>query len=165
MFVDGAVLATALAAVRFFGPATLLLIVLSLSTLKPEKVVASPSPIVDITTRVTTPRRTLIFTILSIASLTYLLDGVVVVLRAVLWKTWEGWDKNWTGIEVSDVLGLVAFGLAIVLGVWKDAQGAPVWTSKRMKVFAAVGLLYAATEVGLLGAVVSQGKLPQYHAR
>ncbi|KAG8907443.1 hypothetical protein FRB99_004238 [Tulasnella sp. 403] len=147
-----AVLEAALTGVRYAGPAILLLIVFSLWTLKPEK--AAPSPIVEITVPVRTPRRPFIVTLLSIAALTYLLDGTVVVLRAVLWKTWEGSDKKWTGIEVEDVVGLLAFGSLIVAGTWKDANGVPVWTSGRVKLFAVVAFLFEVAQVVLLALTV-----------
>ncbi|KAG8933356.1 hypothetical protein FRC01_009681 [Tulasnella sp. 417] len=147
------VLATALAAVRFFGPATLCLIDLSLTTLHAtDKTGQTPGPIVQVTVPVIKPRRSLINLLLSLAALSFLFDGTVVVLRAVLGKTWEGASSiKWNGIEVADVLGLVAFGALLVIGTWKDAKDIPVWTSKRVKAFAIVGLLFEAAHTALQG--------------
>ncbi|KAG8947550.1 hypothetical protein FRC00_009042, partial [Tulasnella sp. 408] len=147
------VLATALAAVRFFGPAILCLIDLSLTTLNAtDKTGQTPGPIVQVTVPVIKPRRSLINLLLSVAALSYLFDGTVVVLRAVFWKTWEGASSiKWNGIEVADVLGLVAFGALLIIGTWKDAKDIPVWTSKRVKAFAVVGLLFEAAHTALLG--------------
>lgn len=154
------VLATALAAVRFFGPAILCLIDLSLTTLNAtDKTGQTPGPIVQVTVPVIKPRRSLINLLLSVAALSYLFDGTVVVLRAVFWKTWEGASSiKWNGIEVADVLGLVAFGALLIVGTWKDAKDIPVWTSKRVKAFAVVGLLFEAAHTALLGVTLRDGK-------
>lgn len=150
------VLDTALAAVRFFGPAILVLVVISLATLRQQKVDPKTGPIIDITVPVVTPRRTAILTFLAIAALTYLLDGTVVVLRAVLWKTWEGADEKWKTIETADVLGLLAFGSLVIVGTWKDAKGIPVWTSKRVKTFVYLATLFEIAQVALLGVTLSR---------
>ncbi|KIO29584.1 hypothetical protein M407DRAFT_14496 [Tulasnella calospora MUT 4182] len=160
------VLATALAAVRFFGPAILCLIDLSLTTLNAtDKTGQTPGPIVQVTVPVIKPRRSLINLLLSVAALSYLFDGTVVVLRAVFWKTWEGASSiKWNGIEVADVLGLIAFGALLIIGTWKDAKDIPVWTSKRVKTFAVVGLLFEAAHTALLGVTArDEPPLPPPH--
>ncbi|KAG9037208.1 hypothetical protein FRB95_006461 [Tulasnella sp. JGI-2019a] len=166
-----ALLYTALAGVRFFGPAILVLIVLSLlwtTTKTSEDNVksngdapqSSDSPIVNVTVPVKTPRRTLILTILALSATTYLLDGTVVVLQAVLWRKWEGAYGKWTGVEVANVLGLIAFGGLAVVGTWKDAKGNDVWMLRRTKAFALVAVSFTVAEVVLLGLVIPINKAP-----
>ncbi|KAG8890731.1 hypothetical protein FRB98_006235 [Tulasnella sp. 332] len=174
-----AVLYTALAGVRFFGPAILILIVLSLLwTTKRTKEednaksngyapISSSSysnennnPIVNVTVPVKTPRRPWILTILVLSAATYLLDGTVIVLQAVLWKKWEGAYGKWMGLEATNVLGLVAFGGLVVIGTWKDAKGEDVWLLRRLNAFALVAVTFAIAEVVLLGFAIPINKGP-----
>ncbi|KAG8936275.1 hypothetical protein FRC02_003211 [Tulasnella sp. 418] len=139
----------ALAAVRCAGPALLLAIVLSLLGLKrPQSPPATP--IISVTISQTTPRRSVILSLLTVAAAAYLFDGVLVVTRAVLNHTWEGSDPAWSGIEVADVLGLLAFGGLATTGAWKDAKGVPVWQNSRVKIFAAVALAFELVNVVLI---------------
>lgn len=169
MAVDITMLNAVLAAVRFLGPATLVLIALSLlwTTKKDvshpksngyDPLLSSPSPIVKVNIAVKSPRRTFLLTLLALAATTYLLDGTVVILRAVLWKEWEGAQGLWTGIEGADILGLVAFGGLMVAGSWKDAKGEGIWMGRRVKAFALVALLFTFAEVIVLGIAVLSTK-------
>lgn len=75
------------------------------------------------------PRRAAIYTLLTLASFTYLLDGLVFVLYTV-------WEKAWprlTGIEPNAITGIVAFSGLAALGAWKEVNGVEVWTRKRVK--------------------------------
>jgi hypothetical protein len=75
---------------------------------------------VTMATRV--PHHALILSLLSLASLIFLLDGLTFVVYAVLNKFWP---QN-TGIEVNVILGIVAFSGLAAFGAWKDVHGIPV---------------------------------------
>ena len=150
-------LPTALAAVRVAGPALLLFVAFTLLFIKPERSPKEPSPIVHVRVPVITPRRAAIFTLLSLAALSYVIDGTVVVLHAVLWHEWEGYDKQWRWIAEADIAGLLAFGGLLVIGTWKDAKGAPIWTCKRTKFFALIAVAFEIAQVALLALSLSKG--------
>jgi hypothetical protein len=144
---------------RIASPTLLLFVVLSLFTLRK----ASPpdaTPITAVIVPVLTPRRSLILTLVSIATLTYLCDATVVILRAVVGHTWEGSDPTWKGIEVADVLGFIAFGGLNIVGSWRDAKGIRVWESTRLKFYAVAAVLFEIAHVTLLALSVKvwQGK-------
>ena len=50
--------------------------------------------------------------------------------------------------------GLLASGLLAIIGVWKESQGAVVWTLKRPKVWTAVAFVGTVAEVVLLALTV-----------
>ncbi|KAJ7497117.1 mitochondrial half-size ABC transporter [Mycena latifolia] len=90
---------------------------------------ASPSAITRVVVPTVIPRRALILCLLSLSALTFLLDGLIFVVYAVIDKTWP----QGTGIEYNTVLGLVAFAGLAALGAWKDIHGVDVWSMKRIK--------------------------------
>ncbi|KAL5528172.1 HMT1 [Sanghuangporus sanghuang] len=159
---QGALL-VALLAVRISFVALLLATALSLLAVKPSSAPvssSSASPIVSVVVSVTTPRRSLIISLFSLISLTYFLDGFALILHSVLSKTWQGtpshgpWIAQWSGLEVEAVGGLLASGLLVILGVWKESQGVAVWTLKRPKAWTALALVGTIAEVVLLALTV-----------
>lgn len=86
------------------------------------------------------PRRALIFSLLSLAALTYAVDAAVNIARAVLVGKWE---KPASGpvVLVPYLLGLAAFGLLAIILSWKDVSGTGAWARKRVRVFAALAVI------------------------
>ncbi|KAF8629157.1 hypothetical protein AX17_005742 [Amanita inopinata Kibby_2008] len=122
---------------RILSPSLLLLTTLTLVTShSPPSPSLSDITSVVVATRV--PRRAIILSSLSLISLTYFLDGISFVVYAVLDKIWP----RHTGIDISAVVGLVAFAGLAALGSWKDIHGVDVWSMKRIKlaVLSALGL-------------------------
>lgn len=154
-------LLTALFVVRTAFPAALLATALSLLTTKPRPATNSPSPITSVIVSLTTPRRSLILSILSLVALSYFLDGFALVLHSALSKTWQGtpahdwWRTQWSGLDIESIVGLLASGLLAVLGVWKETQGVTVWTSRQPKIWALLALLGTVIEVVLLASTVN----------
>ncbi|KAI5123873.1 hypothetical protein M0805_005690 [Coniferiporia weirii] len=150
----------ALFAVRLAFPVALLATSLSLLAVKPVHNPASPSPITSVVVAVTTPRRSLILSILSLVALAYFLDGFALVLHSVLTKTWQGtpphdwWHSQWGGLEIEAVGGLLAAGLLAILGVWKESQGVAVWTMKRPRFWTALAIVGTIVEVALIASSV-----------
>ena len=139
---DADPLLIALAALRL-SPLFLLLLVVTTLGLSP-KPPASPSTasITNIVVANVQPRRALILTILIFATLTYLLDTVLVIVISVVDHVRHGSTPQWRGIEVADAAGILAFlGLAIV-GSAKDKKGVDFWTRKRVKAFAFFALAF-----------------------
>lgn len=104
------------------------------------------------------PRRTLVFSLLSLVALTYFADGAVNVFRAVLVGTWT--KPGPVGL-VSYVLGLVAFGLLAIILSWKDVQGTGgayggAWGRKRVRAFVALAIVFHVAHIIL---VVTTGHL------
>ncbi|KAI0058695.1 hypothetical protein BV25DRAFT_1901938 [Artomyces pyxidatus] len=118
----------ALFVLRVISPALVFFSALSLLFARPPA--PSESPIVSVVVAVRTPRRALILSLLTLISLTYLLDGLTFVVYAVVYKHWP----QRTGIEVNAVVGLVAFSGLAALGTWKDVKGVDVWSLKRVNV-------------------------------
>ncbi|KAH9929622.1 uncharacterized protein BXZ73DRAFT_47940 [Epithele typhae] len=137
---------------RIVSPGLVLLSTLTLILARPAPAVQSASPITSVVVATRTPRHALIYAFLSLAGLTYLLDGLTFVITAVLRKEWP----TFTGIDIHAVVGLVAFlGLA-ALGAFKEVQGLNVWSMKRLKlsIFAALALDIA--QVVLLALAITQ---------
>ncbi|EJD03189.1 uncharacterized protein FOMMEDRAFT_108336 [Fomitiporia mediterranea MF3/22] len=155
MAAENAIL-VALFAIRLSFVVLLLATSLSLLAVKPQQTPGSSSPIVSVVVSVTTPRRSLIISLCSLVALTYFLDGFALVLHSVLSKTWQGtpshgsWIAQWSGLEVETIGGLLASGLLVILGVWKETKGAAVWTMKRPKFWTALALVGTIVEVVLL---------------
>lgn len=70
--------------------------------------------------------------------------------RAVFSGIWEGASPQWRYLEISDVIGLVAFAGLAALGTWKDVNGIEVWTRCRVKVLAWFALAVDITQTILL---------------
>lgn len=129
-------IALALFITRILSPSVVLLATGSLIFSRPS-VPASPSPITSVVVATRIPRRAAILSLLSLASLTFLFDGLSFVSYAV-------WDKYWpecTGIEISAIVGIIAFSGLAVLGSWKELHGVKVWDLKRLTASIALALI------------------------
>ncbi|KAJ7287359.1 mitochondrial half-size ABC transporter [Mycena rebaudengoi] len=120
--------ALAVLVLRVVSPAVVLLSTLSLLPAVPPPP-ASPSPITRVVVPTLIPRRALILSFLSLVALSFLVDGLIFVVYAVIDKTWP----QQTGVEFNAVLGLVAFAGLAALGAYKDVNGVGVWSMKRIK--------------------------------
>lgn len=136
----------ALFSVRVASPAIVFLTTLSLIFARAPSP-TSPSPITSVVVATRIPRRAAILSLLSLASLTFLLDGLSFVVYTVLGQSWP----RKTGIEPNTVTGIVAFSGLAALGAWKDVHGVPVWTLKRIKAAIGLALLLDIAHVVLLG--------------
>ena len=125
---------------RVLSPSIVLLATLSLLFKRgtPPTEPQSPSPITSVVVATRTHRRALIYAFLSLAGLTYLLDGLTFVVSAVFNKEWP----HYTGLDVNAVVGLVAFAGLAALAAWKEVRGVDVWSMRRFKVsiFFALGM-------------------------
>lgn len=154
-------LLTALFIVRLAFPTALLATALSLLTIKPRPATNSQSPITSVIVSLTTPRRSLILSLLSLVALTYFLDGLALVLHSILSKTWQGtpahdwWRTQWSGLDIEAIVGLLATGSLAVLGVWKETQGVTVWTKRQPKIWALLALSGTIVEVALVASTVN----------
>ncbi|KAI0044969.1 hypothetical protein FA95DRAFT_1522067 [Auriscalpium vulgare] len=128
MTATAAALQTVLYVLRVVSPALVLLSTLSLLPTRPTT--PEPSPIVSVVVATRTPRRAVILSLLSLISVTYLLDGLTFVVYAVINKHWP----QDSGIEINALVGLVAFSGLAALGTWKDVQGVDVWSLRRVRV-------------------------------
>ena len=134
-----AVAFTPLFVLRVLSPSIVLLSTLSLLFTRPAAPSPqSSSPITSVIVATRTHRRALIYAFLSLAGLSYLLDGLTFAIWAVVRKEWPAF----TGLEVNAVVGLVAFAGLAALGAWKEVRGVDVWSLKRHKyaIFAALAL-------------------------
>ncbi|KZT26798.1 hypothetical protein NEOLEDRAFT_1131838 [Neolentinus lepideus HHB14362 ss-1] len=120
-------LTEALFAVRVVSPALVLLATLALIPTRPTS--QPPSEITSVVVATRVPRRGAILSLLSLAALTFFLDGLTFAIYALLDKIWP----QKTGIEIGAVIGLIAFGGLAALGSWKDVKGVDVWSLKRVK--------------------------------
>lgn len=121
--------------IRVISPSLVLLSTLSLLFTHPPSP-SPPSPITSVVVASPVPRRPFILSLLCISALSYLLDGLTLVLYAVLHKSWP----HNSAIEFNAVIGLIAFGGLAALGSWKDIQGVDVWLLKRIKAVIAAAL-------------------------
>jgi hypothetical protein len=115
--------------VRVLSPSFVFLVALSVAFLHPLSP-NPPSPITSVVVATAEPRRALILSLLSLTALTYLFDGLIFVVFAVIGHHWP----HHTGIPFSAVIGLVAFSGLAALGTWKDIHGTEVWPLRRIKV-------------------------------
>ncbi|KAI0315234.1 hypothetical protein OF83DRAFT_1062505 [Amylostereum chailletii] len=138
--------ALALFSLRVLSPALVLLATLSLLPARPPPP-PTPTPITQVVVATRIPRRALILSLLSLASFTYLLDGLTFVVYAVISKSWP----RFTAIDINAVLGLVAFSGLAALGAWKDVKGVDVWSMKRLKLATTATLLLDIALVVLYG--------------
>lgn len=135
---------TPLFILRVLSPAFVLVTALSVIPTRPPAP-QSPSPITPVVVATRTPRRALILALLSLVSLTFFLDGITVVIYAVLDKAWHA-----TGIEFGALEGVTAFAGLAILGAWKDLRGVDVWFMKRVKAGIALAFFLDIAQVALL---------------
>jgi hypothetical protein len=111
----------------------------------PSLVVPSPSSITPVVVSARVPRRGLLLTLLRLTSLTFVLDGLVFSISAILSRRWY-----LSHVALTSVLGIIAYsGLAIV-GAWKDSRGVQVWLRSRVKLSVAASLLVEVAKLALL---------------
>jgi hypothetical protein len=115
--------------VRVLSPSLVFLVALSIAFLHPLPP-NSPSPITSVVVATAEPRRALILSLLSLTALTYLFDGLIFVIFAVIRHHWP----SHTGIPFNAVIGLVAFSGLAALGSWKEVHAIHVWSLRRIKV-------------------------------
>ncbi|KAK7472887.1 ATP-binding cassette-type vacuolar membrane transporter Hmt1 [Stygiomarasmius scandens] len=132
---------------RILSPAFVLLPTFSLFFLRPALGPTSPSPITSVVVANRVPRRALVLLLLSLASLTYLGDGLAFVVYAILQKHWP-WRS---GVEINAILGVVSFSGLAALGAWKDVHGIDVWALKRLRLAVVLSLGLDIALVVLLG--------------
>lgn len=132
--------------IRVLSPALVFLATTSLFLSRPPPS-SNNSPITSVVVATRVPRRALILTLLSLSALSFLLDGLTLVLYAVLDKSWP----RSSGIQINAVVGLAAFAGLAALGSWKDIQGVDVWFLKRTKAAIAAALGLDIALVVLLG--------------
>ncbi|KAJ7048177.1 hypothetical protein C8F01DRAFT_1268287 [Mycena amicta] len=120
----------------------------------------SPVDITRVVVPTVIPRRGLILTLLSLLSLSALLDGLLFVSFAVIDKAWP----HNTGIEYNAILGVVAFAGLAALGAWKDIQGVDVWSQKRLRLAVATSCVLDLAIVALLAKSFNTGsRFPLTH--
>ncbi|KAG1716106.1 hypothetical protein ID866_1078 [Astraeus odoratus] len=141
--------ASALFAVRVSSPAVVFLAALSILFTKPLSP-PSPSPITPVVVQSRVPRRTLIFTLLSLSALSFLIDGLAYVAYAVLNKVWGIGN----GVPLASILGLIAYTGLAALGAWKDINNVPVWSFGRVRLSIAIALALDITQVVLLASSI-----------
>jgi len=151
MTFEPAPLPLALFAVRVTAPA---LVLLSAFSVIPTKASSSPpSPITSVVVKSQVPRRGLILSFLTLASFSYFSDGLTFVVYAVLNKYWP----PFTAIEISAVLGIIAYGGLAALGAYKDVNGVNVWSFASVKYAIMFALLSDIALVVLLSTTFKSG--------
>ncbi|KAK7057401.1 ABC transporter protein [Favolaschia claudopus] len=118
----------ALFVLRLVSPFLVVLSTLSLLAASPPPP-PSPSAITRVVVPTVTPRRALILFLLSLSAFTFLFDGLLFVVYAVIDKTWP----HNTGIEYNALLGLVAFAGMAALGAYQEIRGVEVWSRTHIK--------------------------------
>ena len=132
--------------VRVLSPSFVFLVALSIAFIQPLSP-SSPSPITSVVVATAEPRRVLILSFLSLIALTYLFDGLIFVVLAIIEHHWP----RHTEIPFSAVIGLVAFFGLAALGTWKDIHGTEVWSLRRIKIAIIATLLLDICLTVLLG--------------
>ncbi|KAI0674774.1 hypothetical protein C8Q78DRAFT_1008851 [Trametes maxima] len=143
---------TPLFLLRVISPTVVFLATLSLLFVRAPVPQTSPSPITAVVVATRTHRRALIYAFLSLAGLTYLLDGLTFVVYAVIDKTWPAF----TGLEINSVVGLAAFSGLAALGGWKDVRNVDVWSLNRLKSSVFVSLAADIAQVVLLALAITR---------
>lgn len=146
---------TTLFALRLLSPSVLVLATLTLFGAQKRVDVDQPSrsdapseSSALIATRTQIPRRSLITYLLALTSLTYLAEGLIFVILAVVHKIWP----SKSGIEISAFIGIFAFCDLAILGGWKAVNGVDIWSTKRVKGGVGLSLLLDLAQ-GTLGGV------------
>ncbi|KIY66216.1 mitochondrial half-size ABC transporter [Cylindrobasidium torrendii FP15055 ss-10] len=146
-------------ALRVVSPALALLATTSFLVLPPSTPASSSSasPIVPVVSANRIPRSGAILAFLTLSALTYLSDGLVFVVFAVLSKQWV----SWTGIEPNAIIGLVAFAGLAALGAWKEVHGQSLWSATRLSVALGASLALDVLIIVFMGLDISaSGKAP-----
>ncbi|KAI9572108.1 hypothetical protein HD554DRAFT_2066976 [Boletus coccyginus] len=144
-------LASALFGLRVSSPAVVFLATLSLLPSKPLSP-PSPSPITPVVVQSRVPRKSLILSLLSLAALSFLVDGLAYVAYAVLNGVWT----PGTGVELAAFLGLIAYTALAALGAYKDVNNIEIWSRKRVKAAVFVALALDIAQVVLLSLFASR---------
>lgn len=145
-------LASAIFGLRVSSPAVVFLTTLSLLPFKPLSP-PSPSPITPVVVQSRIPRKSLILSLLSLAALSFLVDGLAYVVHAVLHGVWT----HGTGIELAAPLGLIAYAALAALGAYKDVNNIEIWSRKRVKAAIFLALALDIAQVVLLALSVKRG--------
>jgi hypothetical protein len=155
-----AALNQALFVLQIASPAVVLLsslyVIPSRATLANQQ---SSSPITAVVIKSQSPRRALILSFLSLASLSFLADGLTFVVYAVLNKSWPVYSP----IEISAVLGIIAYSGLAALGAYKDVKGLDVWSFKTVKAAITLALALDIATVVILGISFTKGTYPSCH--
>ncbi|KAF8335769.1 uncharacterized protein EI90DRAFT_3047074 [Cantharellus anzutake] len=114
---------------------------------------AAPTEVTPVLVSQLTPRRVLIRTLVSLAAATYAADAAVAILRAVLAGVW---DRPGPLGLASYLIGLVAFSTLAILLAWKDYKGIDAWQRRRVRVFAALAIIFGVAHIIV---VASSGSL------
>lgn len=136
---------------RFISPSLVLLSTLSLFFTSPPP--RATSEITQVVVASPVPRRAAILSLLSLAALSYFLDGAAFVAFAIL-------DHDWprhSGIPINTIAGVVAFSGLAALGSWKDIHGVQVWLLKRIRVAIVASVALDITLAVLLGLRLRNG--------
>lgn len=151
---------SAILILRVLSPTLVLLSTLSLFFTHPTSLCSpSTSPITSVVVATRVPRRAFILSFLSLSALSFLFDGLTLVIYAVLHKSWP----HNSAIHINALLGLTAFAGLAALGSWKDIQGVDVWFLKRIKAVIALALALDIALVVLLGiSMRALQKLPSH---
>jgi hypothetical protein len=146
----------ALFAVRVIAP---VLVFLSALSVIPRKATSNqPSPITSVVVKSQEPRRGLILSFLTLASISYFSDGITFVVYAVINKHWP----PLSAIEIGAVLGVVAYGGLAALGAYKDINGLNIWSFASVKYAIFLALVFDTTLVVLLATMFQSGLLDPY---
>ena len=146
----------ALFAVRVIAPALVLLSALSAIPAKAPS--SPPSPITSVVVKSQVPRRGLVLSFLTLASFSYFSDGLTFVVYAVLNKYWPAL----TAIEISAILGIIAYGGLAALGAYKDINGVNVWSFTSVKYAIFLAFLFDTALVVLLATTFKSGLLQSF---
>ncbi|KAF9652999.1 hypothetical protein BDM02DRAFT_3088177 [Thelephora ganbajun] len=141
----------ALFVVRVIAPALVFLSALSVIPTKASP--SPPSPVTSVVVKSQVPRRGLILSFLTLSSFSYFSDGLTFVVYAVINKYWP----PLTAVEISAVLGIIAYGGLAALGAYKDINGVNVWSFAFVKYAILLALLFDTALVVLLAAAFKSG--------
>lgn len=147
-----AALTQALFVLRIVSPAVVLLS--GLTVIPSRAPPPPPSQITPVVVKTQTPRRALILSFLSLASLSFLADGLAFVVYAVLDKYWP----KYSAIEISAILGIIAYSGLAALGAYKDIKGVDVWSFRSIKFAVALALAVDIATVVLQGISFTEGE-------
>ncbi|EFI28192.1 mitochondrial half-size ABC transporter [Coprinopsis cinerea okayama7 len=143
---------------RIASPAVILLAALSVLSTRPNP--DQHSPITSVVVATTVPRRAAILSFLSLSALTYLADGLVFVVFAVLSKQWP----RHSGIPINTIVGLVGFAGLAAIGAWKDVAGVEIWSLRRIRTAVSTTLLLDIALTVLLGVELRDAaQIPEGH--